>query len=1033
MKQFFVLVFFLITAFSCIQAQEILKIEGVVTDQTNQALVGVSISVKDKVGGTMSNENGFYSIEAEPYSTLIFSYVGYKTQEIQIKNKSLLNVQMQTSDSSVLNQVVVTAVGAQKKATILGAVTSVDIDEIRTPTANITNGLAGNVAGIIAMQGSGEPGNNNSEFWIRGISTFGANQSALVLVDGFERPFNEINIQDIQSFSVLRDASATALYGSKGANGVILITTKKGRVGKINVNGRVEYGYNTRTRTPKFVDGYTYAQLSNEARTTRNLEPVYTETELELIKNGLDPDLYPNVNWQEKMLRDGANFYRAAIDLQGGATIARYFVSVSYVNEEGMYKSDQALKDYRTNANMSRWNYRVNYDLDVTKSTTLALGVSGFLEKQNFPGLNNLNIWYSLIGQNPVSIPFMYSNGLVPAFGTGNKTNPWVLATQTGYREHWQNKVETNLTLNQRLDAITKGLRATARVAFDANSLNNISRIKWPEQYNVERRRDREGNLIMHRISTESLLHQESSSAGERVYQTDVELSYNRNFNEKHQVEGLVRSFVREYRQTQNLGTDIINGIPRRNLSLSGRAMYGYMNRYLLEVNFGYTGSENFKKGHQFGFFPALAVGWNIAEEKFVQENMDWLKQLKVRYSIGDVGNDYFGNDVRFAYLSTIGYYPNGDNFQVFDFGEPGNPNLYPMLGYQQVASDALTWEVARKQNLGVDISILNNLFSLTVDFFQESRSNIYMRRTQLSSMIGVTSQPWANVGQMDNRGIDGYFSFNKKIGAVDFSMRGNLTYVKNKVIARDEQKTIYPYQLQQGYRLDQARGLIALGLFKDYEDIRNSPVQNFDAANPVMPGDIKYKDINADGLINDDDRVPIGATRTPSLIYGMGASLRWKGIDFNLLFQGAGRSSYFLNGPTVYPFAEGEWGNILSEVADPGNRWVSRDISGDPATENINAKYPRLSYGGNANNYRPSTYWLRDGSYLRFKTVELGYTLPQNFASKVGLSHSRIYFLGYNLFVWDKVKVWDPEMASSDGTRYPLSKTFTMGITFKF
>lgn len=1024
MKRYLPLLLLFVGPFVTAHAQETIEVRGTVIDETNNPLIGVSVSIKDKVSATMTDQKGQYVIRTEPYSTLVFSYVGFANQEIKIGTRSLLNVKLKPADSSALTQVIVTAAGPQKKVSVVGAVSSINIDDLRTPTANITNGLAGNVPGIVAMQGSGEPGNNQSEFWIRGISTFGANQSALVLVDGFERPFNEINIEDIQSFSILKDASATAIYGSRGANGVVLITTRRGKAGKVNVDGKVEYGYITRTRTPQFVDGYTYAQLVNEARITRNQEPLYTPNELELIKEGLDPDLYPNVNWQDKMLKDGASIYRAAINLSGGATIARYFVSASYVDEGGMYKSDNSLKDYKTNAHMSRWNYRVNYDLDVTRSTTIALGVSGFLEKQNFPGLNNQNIWYSLIGQSPVSIPFMYSNGLVPAYGTGNKTNPWVLATQTGFREHWQSKNETNITLNQRLDMITRGLRLTGRLAFDADSRNDINRIKWPEQYNVERRRDRNGHLVMHRISPESLMTQESGSWGERVYQTDLELGYNRSFAGVHNVEGLIKSFVREQRQTQNLGTDIRNGLPRRNISISGRAMYGYMNRYLMEFNFGYTGSENFRTGHQFGFFPAVAMGWNVAEERFIKDKFDWLELFKIRYSIGEVGNDNFGGE-RFAYLSTI------QSNTGFNFGEPVSPNTYPGLYYSQIASDNLTWEIGRKQNLGLDISILNNAFNLSFDLYQETRRNIYIRRTQLPAIVGVTSQPFANVGRMDNRGMDGNFSFTKKIRDIHFTLRGNFTYYKNKILERDEQVNPYSYLMEEGYRAEQTRGLIALGLFRDYEEIRNSPRQTF---GNYMPGDIKYKDVNGDGLINNEDIVPVGAGWRPSMQYGMGLSASWKGLDVNVLFQGAGRSSYFLNGPTVYPFVEGAWGNILTEVADPGSRWISSELSGGGGKGEIpTAKYPRLSYGGNANNYRPSTFWLRDGAYLRFKTLEIGYSLPAALATRLRMRSMRLYLIGTNLMVWDKVKVWDPEMATSDGTRYPLPKTVTVGMTFKF
>lgn len=999
-----------------------IEVTGTVSDTNHQPLPFANVVVKDRVGlGTMTDEKGRYKITVEPFHTLIFSFVGYTSTEVAVRENRVVNVVMKAANTNALEQVVITATGPQRKVTVTGAITTVNPKDLRTPTANITNALAGNVAGVIAMQRSGEPGSNQSEFWIRGISTFGANSAAMVLVDGFERPFNEINIEDIESFSVLKDASATAIYGSRGANGVILITTKKGKTGKINIDGKVEHTYSTRTRTPKFVDGNGYAALVNEAKITRNQEPVYTANELEILRLGLDPDLYPNVNWQDEMLKSGANINRAALNINGGATIARFYVSGSYVDEGGLYKSDASLKEYKTNANLSRWNYRINLDLDVTKTTLFRIGVAGFLEKKNYPGLKD-DIWYSLVGQSPVSIPKTYSNGLVPAYGTGNKTNPWVLATQTGYREYWRNKAETNFVLDQNLDFITRGLKVTGRLAFDANNENNINRKKWPEQYNVEKRRDRNGNLIMHRISPESMMFQETSAAGERVAVYELEMRYSRAVAEKHRIEGLVKYFQREQRQTVNLGSDIINGIPRRNQSVSGRLMYGYNNRYLAEFNFGYTGSENFKPGHQFGFFPAVSFAWNISEEKFIKDNFDWLEFLKIRYSYGEVGNDNFGS--RFAYLSTIG---TGDGY---NFGESISPNAYTGLYYQQVASEQLTWEVARKQDLGFEMNLWKNLFSITIDVFKERREKIYKQRSHLPAMVGVVSQPWANVGIMENQGFDAQFNVNKKVHAIDITMRGNITYFKNKVIAFDEEANNLPYRMTQGFRLDQARGLIALGLFKDYDEIKHSPRQTFGS---YQPGDVKYKDVNGDGIINDDDIVPIGASRVPSLIYGVGMALRWHGLDFNVHFQGAGKSSYFINGPSVYPFVEGGWGNILSDVAVPGNRWISKEISGDAATENPNAKYPRLSYGGNANNYRASSYWLRNGAYLRLKNIEIGYTLPQRITRWAHINSARFYVMGQNLMVWDHLKLWDPELASGNGMNYPLAKTISGGLTINF
>ena len=1007
-------------------AQNEVVITGTVTDINNEPLIGVNIVIKDQPGfGTITDINGKYGIKASQYNVLLFSYVGFDLQEVPITNKTTIDVVLLDSETSQLGEIVVTGTGIQKKATVSGAITTVKMEDLKTSTTSLSNSLAGNVAGIISMQSSGQPGSDQSEFWIRGISTFGAGTGALVLVDGFERSFSEINIEDIESFSVLKDASATAIYGSRGANGVILITTKRGVAGKPDISVKTEYGYLTRTRTPEFADGNVYAQLANEARVTRNLEPIYTDNELEILRLGLDQDLYPNVDWTDVMLRDHSSQYRTTLNFSGGGSTARYFVSGSYVNEGGMYKSDQALKDYDTNANYSRWNYRSNVDIDITTTTLISIGVSGFLEKRNLPGLGDEeNLWHSLIGQSPVSIPVVYSNGLVPAYGTGNRTNPWVLATQTGYKEDWKNRAETNLTINQNLKFITEGLRFIARLGYDTENTSNINRIKWPEQYNVQRRRDSDGNLIMKRVTGEQLMKQESGSGGYRTYNAEAEVSYVKRFAEFHNVNALVKYTQKENVTTVDIGEDIKNGIAKRNLGVSGRVTYDFKSRYYAEFNFGYTGSENFKKGHRFGFFPAVSGGWNISEENFIKNNITWLDLLKVRYSYGKVGNDLVkqGNTIiRFPYLSTIG------EMDGYNYGDYISPNNYDGLHYSEVSDSELTWEIATKQDLGMDLNIFNNKFSATVDVFKDVRSQIYMKREHLSSVVGATSQPWANVGKMETKGFDGQFNFHHSIDKVEVTLRGNITYSKNKVLEFDEEANSLAYQMREGYMWDQARGLVALGLFEDYDDIRNSPVQDF---GEYLPGDIKYKDINGDGVINDDDIVPIGSSRVPSLVYGLGFSVKWKNFDINAHFQGAGKSSYFLNGPSVYPFIEGEWGNILKEFSDPEDRWISREISGDPATERADATFPRLSYGGNANNYRNSTFWMRNGAYLRFKTLEIGYSLPKQITTRLRLKTTRIYLLGTNLAVWDKLKIWDPEVASGNGYAYPPSRIFTLGLT---
>lgn len=1018
----FLLVFFTATT---VWAEKVI-VSGTVVDSNKEPLIGVNVTVKDAPGlGTITDIDGRYRIEIDAYSTLLFSYIGFDTYKVLIKeNMKVVNVQMKESSNNVIDEVVITGTGAQKKISVTGAITTVGVKELQTaPGGNLSNALAGNVPGIMAMQTSGQPGQNTSEFWIRGISTFGANTSALVLVDGFERDLDDVNIEDIESFSVLKDASATAIYGSRGANGVVLITTKHGGAGKINIDAKVETSYNTRTITPEFADGITYANMMNEARITRNQEPIYSPGELEILRRGLDPDLYPNVDWMGMLLRDGAMQYRANLNLNGGGSTARYFVSVSYLQENGMYNTDESLrKDYNTNTNAGTWNYRLNTDIDITKTTLLKVGVSGSLRKWNEPGLSN-DIWKSLMYQNPISIPVMYSNGYVPAYGTEEQTNPWVLATQTGYKEHWENTVQTNITLEQKLDFITKGLRFVGRFGFDTWNKTNIDRIKWPKQWKAQRQRDEYGNLVFTQVTDEQLMTQSSSSEGNRKEVFEAELHYDRAFNEHH-IGGLAKFNYDTQVATVNIGDDIKNGIARRHMGLAGRFSYNWKFRYFADFNFGYNGSENFADGHRFGFFPAFSVAWNVAEEPWIKKIAPWCNMFKLRYSWGKVGNDNLnigGIQYRFPYLYTIG---DGGSYQWGDYSYDRN---YVGLKYTDVASVGATWEVATKHDVGVDLSLFNDKFTATVDYFHEQRDGIWMERKYLPAIIGLSGiTPRANVGSVLSEGFDGNFAYRQKIGKVDITVRGNITYSKNTVLEKDEENNVYPYQMEEGYRVDQAKGLIALGLFKDYDDIRNSPKQEFGA---VQPGDIKYKDVNGDGVVNDGDRVAIGATTRPNMIYGFGISGTWKGFDLNVHFQGAGKSSFFIDGPTVYAFSSGEWGNVLKDVAE-SDRWISADISGNPATENPNAEYPRLSFGGNSNNYRASTFWLRDGSYLRLKTLEFGYTLPKQIVNKIMFNNIRIFFRGSNILTFSKFKLWDPELHSSTGTEYPLSRSLTFGLT---
>lgn len=1013
-KYILAMILFLAGSLSSVFAQEqTMKVTGRVVDSKNMPLVGASVYVKNVAGlGVTTDINGDYMIEIAPYSTLVFSYVGYDSSEVLVKETmTRVNIKLKESAESI-DDVVVTATGVQKKVSVTSAISTVNVEDLKVPTSSVSNALAGVVPGIIARQTTGQPGQNISEFWIRGISTFGAGGSALILVDGFERDLNSLNVEDIESFSVLKDAAATAIYGSRGANGVVLITTKRGKPGKVNINVKVESSYNTRTYTPEFVDGYSYATMMNEARETRSQQAIFTDNELFLFKSGLDPYLYPNVNWMDKLMKNGAMSYRANLDLSGGGNTARYFVSASYVNDDGMYRTDEALKDYDTNANYQRWNYRMNVDIDVTKTTLVSIGVSGWLSKQNEPGFGGSDIWNSLVGSNPISIPMVYEDGRMPAFGTGNRTNPYVLITQTGYRENWQNVIQTNVTLNQKLDFITPGLNFNGRFGFDTYNYNYRGHIQWPEQWRAERMRDTNGEIVYNKISDEQLMKQESSASGNRKEFVEATLSYDRSFGDHH-----VGATLR-YTQDQTTNTtdsDGYNWLPRKHQALAGRVTYGWKSRYFVDFNFGYSGSENFAPGHQFGFFPAYSAAWNIAEEPFIKNSMaSWFNMFKVRYSYGKAGNDDLGN-YRFPYLEQFKTETTG-----FNYGDYYNDYRVDGLRYSVLASRQVTWEIATKQDLGVDFALWGNRITGTVDYFHEQRDGIYMSRQNIPAIIGLWDViPYSNVGSVLSKGVDGNAAFTEQLGSVNLTVRGNFTYSRNKHLKGDPLRSNYPYTYWEGYRVNQNRGYIAMGLFKDYDDIRNSPQQSW---NP-MPGDIKYKDINADGVIDGNDQVPVGTTSVPGLIYGFGISAYWKGFDFNVHFQGAGKSSLFINGSSVYPFIDGDWGNILKDVE--GNYWTLDN-------PNPNAKYPRLSYGGNANNYQASSFWLRDMSYLRLKTLEIGYTLPKKITRLIHMENVRFYLIGQNLLTFSDFKLWDPEMGSSNGQQYPLSKSVTIGVTIK-
>ena len=1034
MKKYILSLFFLI---SCVlntyahtekQQQEKIEISGIVLDQNKEPLVGVNVSVKDIPGlGAITDINGKFKIKVEPYQWLVFTFIGFDKQEILVKEQKSINVIMQEAKATAIDEVVITGTGAQKKITMTGAATTVDVNTLRTSTSSITNALAGNVAGIMARQTSGQPGNNISEFWIRGISTFGAGSGALVLIDGFERDMNEINIEDIESFTVLKDASATAIYGSRGANGVVLITTKRGKSGKVQIDAKVETTYNTRTYTPELVDGYTYANLMNEARTTRNKEAFFSDEKLYILRNGLDKDLYPNVDWMDVLLKKGAPTYRATLNLNGGGSLARYYVSVSYVDEGGMYKVDEGLKDYNTNANYRRWNYRLNVDMDITKSTLLKVGVAGSLDKKNEPGMAG-NIWASAMRNNPISVPVMYSNGYVPAYGSENdQLNPWVAATQTGYQETWNNKLQANATLEQSLNFITKGLKFIGRYGFDTNNYQWINRKKFPEMWRAEQNRASDGSLVMKKIKDEQLMTQESSSNGNRKEYLEAELHYDRTFGD-HIVGAVFKYSQDKTIDTSQNGNDIMQGIDKRHQGLAGRFTYGWKYRYFFDFNFGYNGSENFARGHRFGFFPAAAIGWMMSNEKWFEPITNTVDMLKLKASYGKVGNDDIGGQRRWVYESSI---VGGGNWQYGQSANQGGDGI--RIG--EVENLNASWEEALKLNVGIEFSLFNKV-KVQADYFREERTGIFLQRAGLPAIVGISTIPYVNIGETLNQGFDSNIEYSQKIGNVYVTARGNFTYNRNKLKNNDEPDWEYKYQNRIGKPFGsggsmQPFGLVALGLFQSQEEIDNSPVQSF---GEYRVGDIKYQDINGDGVINSQDQIAIGYTNLPEIMYGFGATAQWKNWDFNVFFQGAARTSFFLSGSSVKSlFSSGNLERSAVNENIYNNVWMSTNTP----EQNANVLYPRLSNSsggaGASNNTQTSTWWQRKGSFIRLKNMEIGYTLPKSLTSKTFIKSFRFYVSGSNLLTFAPFDMWDPEKGGGEGSGYPLNRVITIGFNANF
>ena len=1024
------------------QQQNKRKISGRVTDIKGEPLIGVNVTVDGDANGSITNMDGLYEIFVTKKSVVLkFTYIGFKTSEI--RTNASTNIYDVTLEEQVneLEETVIVGYGTQRKISNIGAQSSMKMEDIKTPSASLTTTLAGRLAGVVAVQRTGEPGKDAADIWIRGISTPNTS-SPLVLVDGVERSFNDIDPEDIESLTTLKDASATAVYGVRGANGVILIKTKPGKVGKPTVSADYYESFTRFTKMVDLADGITYMNAANEAMRNDGIATKYTEDQIRNTIAGKDPYLYPNVDWLKEIFNDWGHNRRVNVNVRGGSEKVAYYASVSYFNETGMTVTDKNIDTYDSKMKYSRYNFTTNLNIDVTPTTKVEIGAQGYLGEGNYPAISSADLYNAAMSISPVEYPKMFfvnGEAFVPGTSTNNNfNNPYSQATRRGYDNLTKNQIYSNLRVTQDLDMLTKGLKLTAMYAFDVYNEIHVHQDRAESTYNfldTSVPYDMNGQPILQRIYEGSnvLSYKQETSGNKKTY-LEASLNYDRTFNDDHRVSALFL-FNQQSKLLYPKGT-LEDAIPYRMMGIAGRATYSWKDRYFAEFNIGYNGAENFSPKHRFGTFPAFGVGWVVSNEKFWQPLSKAVSFLKIRYTDGKVGNSEV-SDRRFMYLDQMK--ENGD------YGYKFGPNGTKWSGYETVnmAVD-LIWEESRKQDLGIDLKLFNDDLSIVFDLFKERRENILLKREHsIPSFLGYnTSAPYGNIGIIENKGFDGTIEYNKRINK-DWviALRGNVTFNKDKWIQGELPEQKYEWMNQYGRNINGAKGYVAEGLFTQAEIDDMARWESLSAANKaitpkpfasqfgtVKAGDIKYKDLNNDGQIDAYDQTYISRGDVPTTVYGFGFTVGWKDLSVGMMFQGVAGAERVLNGSSINPFnGGGGSGNLYSNIDD---RWTEEN-------PDQNAFYPRLSYGSETtssiNNFQKSTWWVRNMNFLRLKTLQISYNLPKPWVNKVHLKNAAVYVMGTNLFTLSRFKLWDPELNTDNGASYPNTTSYSVGINFTF
>lgn len=1003
-------------------------LQGLVKDEQGNPIIGASIQLKNTGTGVITDLDGLFQIQVtDKNSVIVISYIGYVTQEISVGDRSSITVQLK-EDTKSLEEVVVTAFGAtQKKETMVGSIQQVRPAELKVPSSSLSTSFAGRMAGVIAIQRSGQPGADGADFWIRGKSTFGDATGVLIVLDGVEISSSDLNALDpevIESFSILKDATATAMYGTRGANGVMIVTTKSGQdLLKPIINFRLETSMSQLTSVPEMVGGVDYMKLYNEALTTRGITTgLYDDTKIRATEQGLNPLVYPNVDWYNEMFNKNAFAQRFNFNIRGGKKAVTYFMSASVKHDAGNLKSlSKDYFSYNNNINVMRYDFVNNLSIKATNTTKISLGLNVSLRDWKGPSAGVDGIFSMSREASPVDFPIVYParndkeiytlwGGMSGGIYNNGYRNP-VAEYVVGYKKQFASTVNANIRLDQDLKMVTKGLKLHVLASFKNWSKTETTRKAGYNQFEIDQYNEATGEYTLSRVGNEqkTALNTEGAATGDRRIFIQAYLDYKRKFG-VHDVNAMLL-----YNQDQldnNKPDNLLSSLPRRKQGIAARLSYAYDDRYLAEVNFGYNGSENFTKNNRFGFFPSIALGYNISQEKFWEPISNVISHFKLRGSYGLVGND--GINERYAYLEDIVL--SSDKWK-YTTGVNQNVNLQGPV-WNRYYNPNLTWEVGKKLNVGFDMQLFHQV-NLNFDVFKEIRSKIYMQKVNtLPDFIGTgETKIYENSGKMKNVGFDIALDYNKQITKDFFlSFKGTLTYAHNTILERDEPPfQLYPNLSSVGYSRGQHLVYVADGLFRDQADVDSHAEQTLGYI--PQPGDIKYVDQpdangNCDGIINTNDRVYMGYPEDPEIVYGFGPSMKYKNWDFSFFFQGAARTSILMSG--FHPFGKNATRGVMKFIAD--DYWSE-------SNPNPNAAYPRLTRDTNANNTVNSSYWLRNGAFLKLKNAEIGYTFKM----------FRAYLNGSNLLTFSPFKHWDPEMGGGSGMKYPTQRVFNIGIQFTF